>query len=67
MIGIIVTGFFSFGIIPLLAAMGYGIELLVNFFASAEWTYWQCVAVAFAICALPVIRLAFHSSRRTGE
>jgi hypothetical protein len=43
---IIVTGIFTGGIIPLLAAIGKGINLIVNIFnPTTYWSYWDCVCV----------------------
>jgi hypothetical protein len=43
---IFVTGLFTGGIIPILAAVGKGINLIVAIFKpDLYWGYWECVAV----------------------
>jgi hypothetical protein len=43
---IVVTGIFTGGIIPLFAAIGKGINLIVSMFnPSVYWSYWDCVCI----------------------
>ena len=59
MFWIILTGILSGGLIPLLAAVGFGIELIVNIFTTVSWGYWQNVAVGLiAACLTGGVRIS---------
>ena len=64
MVWIIITGILTLGVIPLLSAMGYGVELLANLFTAVEWTYWPRAAVALAILATAAACAAIRSARK---
>ena len=53
---IILTGILSCGLIPLLAAIGFGIELLVNIFSHVSWGYWGNVAVGLVFALMPGVK-----------
>jgi hypothetical protein len=50
---IFVTGIFTGGIIPVLAAIGKGINLIVTIFKpNLYWGYWECAAVGLTCSGL---------------
>ena len=53
MLLIVLTGFLTGGLIPLIAFIGFGIELIINIFIPVEWGYWENVAVGFLFLILP--------------
>ena len=64
MFWIILTGILSCGLIPLLAAIGFGIELIVNIFTTVSWGYWQNVAVGLIVLIVPSVKLFNFSFKR---
>jgi uncharacterized membrane protein YcjF (UPF0283 family) len=69
---IILTGILSAGIIPLLAAIGYGVELVVNIFTTVTWGYWQNSAIGlisliimFCVFRVPLLRLNMKMPKDT--
>jgi hypothetical protein len=50
---IIFTGVFSGGLIPLIAALGKGINLIIALFrTNLYWNYWECAAVGLVFISL---------------
>jgi len=63
---IIITGILTAGIIPLLAAIGWGIELFVNLFKPVNWGYWENVAVGliFSFLSGTGVRVISFTAKR---
>jgi hypothetical protein len=62
---IILTGILSWGIIPLISAIGYGFELIISIFKPVSWDYWQQVAVGLVFALLASVN--FIPIRKKGK
>jgi len=56
---IIISGILTCGILPLMAAFGYGINLIFAIWFEVAWTYWQCVGVGFVFVCFAGVRFKF--------
>jgi len=52
MFWIILTGILTGGAIPILALIGWCVQLFVNIFTFVSWGYWQCAGIGFLFAML---------------
>jgi len=57
MFWIVLTGILSLGVIPMMSAVGFGFELLVNIFTPVSWGYWGRVSIGLIFALLPGVKL----------